>query len=67
MIKEETTNSLRHRQVILVETQIQILALMTTITIRMETMAGAGEVDDRNATLKEYQSLETLLPVHEAY
>jgi len=47
--------------------QIQILVIMTTMTIKEEMMAEAEEADVRNATLEDHPSLETHLPVQEAY
>jgi len=64
---EETSNRRHHPQVILGVIQTQILVTMTTMTIMEETMAGAEEVDVRNATLEDHQFLEIHLPVREAY
>ena len=40
---------------------------MTTMMIKEETMAGAEQVDVRNAILEDHRFLETHLPVQEAY
>ena len=62
---EEISNHHHHRQVILVVIQTQ--TLVTMMTIKAETMAGAEEADVRNATLEDHRFLEIHLPVREAY
>jgi len=61
LIKEETTNHHLHQE-ILVEIPTQTTMTMM-ITTKMVAMAGAGEVDVRNATLEDHRSQEILLPV----
>ena len=65
LIEEETTNYRPHK-VILVEIPTQTTMTMM-ITTKMEMMAGAGEADVRNETLKEHRFQEMFLPVIEQY
>jgi len=67
LTEEETSNRRHHRQVILGVIQTQILVIMTTMTIKEETMAGAEEADVRNAILEYHRFLEIHLPLREAY
>jgi len=60
---EEISNHLYHWQIILVVIQTQTLVTITRITIKEETIAGAEEADDRNATLEDHRFLEIHLPV----
>jgi len=59
LIKEQTTNHHPH-QVILVEIPTQMTMRMM-ITTKMGMIAGAGEADVRNATLKDHHFQKMLL------